>query len=233
MKNRFFITTMIFIAVYLLSACGGASQPAAPSPAGQAAVKVQAVEVAFTGVVEAINGDQWTVNGQALSVDPGVVRDGPFQAGDTVKIEGAVNADGSITVSRVAAPSAADLTGLPQLGNENGNANGNEGNTNDANENANSNDDNTNDTNTNDNADDGNSNDDNSNDTDDNSNDDDSNNTNDNTNEDDGNSNDDDSNSNDDGGNSNEDDDNGGNSNEDDKEGNGNEDDDDDNSNND
>jgi len=237
MKQRFFITTMVLLVAYLLSACGGAPQPAEQPAGDQAAIKVQAVEVAFTGVVEAMNGNEWTVNGQVLSVDPAVVRDGPFQAGDTIKVEGTVNADGSLTVSRVEAPSAADLTDLPQLGNDNVNANSNDTNSNAVNTNANSNDTNTNDANANTNSNDDNSNDDsaNANTNDDNTNDDsanvnsndDSTNTNLNSNDDQGNSNgnadDDDGGSNggngngsDDGGGSQDDsDDGGGNSNDD------------------
>ena len=163
-NKRFFITTVIMLVAYVLSACGGVPQQAEQSPGEQAAIKVRAVEVAYTGVVEAINGNEWTVNGQILSVDPAVVQDGPFQAGDTVKVEGEVNLDGSITVFRVELPSASDLTDLPQLGNDN------------ANDNANSNDDNSNDDNANDNSNDnddnanGNSNDDDDDDDDDNAN---------------------------------------------------------------
>ena len=170
MKQRFFFTTVVLLVAYILSACGGAPQPAGEPTGDQAALKVRAVEVAFTGVVEAMNGNEWTVNGQTLLVDPAVVRDGPFQAGDTIKVEGTVNADGSLSVSRVEAPSAADLTDLPQLGNDNVNANSNDANSNDGNTNANSNDTNSNDANANGN--DNNTNDDsaNANTNDDNSN---------------------------------------------------------------
>ena len=37
-------------------------------PASSAAEKVQADLVEFTGVIEAINGTQWTINGQILSL---------------------------------------------------------------------------------------------------------------------------------------------------------------------
>lgn len=211
MKGRFFFITVLVLVAYMLSACGGALQPAGESSGDQAALKVRAVEVAFTGVVEAMNGNEWTVNGQVLSVDPAVVRDGPFQVGDTIKVEGTVNADGSLSISRVEVPSAADLTTLPQLGNDNANANSNDANSNDANanSNANSNDANDNDTNTNAN---GNANDDDSNNVNSNLNDNDDNgNSNDNGDDDDddsggGNGNGDDSDDDDSGGNSNDDD---------------------------
>jgi len=157
-NKRFFVTTVIMLVAYLLSACGGLPQQADQSSGEQAAIKVRAVEVAYTGVIDAINGSEWTVNGQLLTVDPAVVQDGPFQVGDTVKIEGEVNLDGSIIVLGVELPSASDLTDLPQLGNDNANdnVNSNDDNSNDdnANDNANSNDDNSNDDNANDNGND-------------------------------------------------------------------------------
>jgi hypothetical protein len=167
-NKSFLFVTVVLLAAYVLSACGGV--PAA-APAEQAAVKVDASLVAYTGTLEGINGDQWIVNGQALTIDPAVVQDGPFQVGDTVKVEGDVNPDGSFTVSRIEAPSASDLTELPQLGNENANANSNDANTNDVNANTNindntnvnSNDDNSNDDNININSNDNNSNDDDTN----------------------------------------------------------------------
>ena len=184
MNKRLFVTTVTVLIAYVLSACGGLPQQADQSSGEQAAIKVRAVEVAYTGVIDAINGSEWIVNGQLLTVDPAVVQDGPFQVGDTVKIEGEVNQDGSIIVLGVELPSAADLTDLPQLGNDNDN------------DNANSNDDNLNDDNANDN-DNANSNDDDSND--DNAND----NGNDNDDDDNANGNGDDSDDDDDNGNSN------------------------------
>ncbi len=139
-NKRFFFTTLVMLVAYVLSACGGAPQQAGQPSGEQAAIKVRAVEVAYTGLIDAINGSEWTVNGQVLSVDPSVVRDGPFQAGDTVKIEGEVNQDGSLTILRVEAPSPADLTDLPQLGDGNTNTNDNTNDDN-ANENGNDNDD--------------------------------------------------------------------------------------------
>ena len=139
-NKRFFFTTVVMLAAYVLSACGGVPQQAGQPSGEQAAIKVRAVEVAYTGVIEAINGNEWTVNGQVLSVDPSAVRDGPFQAGDTVKVEGEVNPDGSLTILRVEAPSPSDLTDLPQLGDGNTNTNANTNDDN-ANDNGNENDD--------------------------------------------------------------------------------------------
>ena len=221
MKKLQFLLFVSILMSLVLSACGAAA--ATPAAVGG---KVDAMPVAFIGVVESMTGDQWVINGQTVTVAPSVVRDGPFQAGDSVKVEGVVNQDGSFTVSRVEVPSPQDASALPQFGDDNSND-------------SNTNDDSIDDANTNDaNMNEGNVNDDNGNDAsvnDDNSN---AVNGNDdsgvNSNDDNGNSsssNDDngnDSNSNDDGSNGNDDnsggdgnnsgsgsDDNGGNSNDD------------------
>jgi len=166
------------LASMLLGACAGAPSTGAS--------KVEAASVAYTGTIDSINGNQWVVNGQAITVDPAVINDGPFAVGDTVKVEVEVAQDGSITVTRVELPSSLDLSGLPSLGDDNSNGNTNDdnsngntnvnangntnGNTNDDNSNgSNSNDDNSNGSNSNDDSsDDSNSNDDSS--SDDNSN---------------------------------------------------------------
>ena len=134
--------TLIFILVLttlLVSACAGAAAPASSS-----AEKVQADLVEFTGVIEAINGTQWTINGQIVTVDPSVVRDGPFQVGDTVKLEAQVAQDGSVVVTRVETPSAlaADSgnTNSADSGNTNSVDNGNSNSNSNLNSNSNSND---------------------------------------------------------------------------------------------
>src|SRR5690349_4946518 len=196
MKNTSRLLLFVLtITTVLLSACGGVvSNPAANSGSG----KVEPIPVAFIGVVDSIAGDQWVINGQAVTVSPDVLRDSPFRVGDSVKVEGVVNTDGSFTVSRVEVPTPKDSSSLPQFGDDNSN----DSNTNDANINdGNINDDNGNGVNTNE----SNTNDDNGNDA--NINDDNSNgaNTNDDTNINDDNGND--SNSNDEhGGNTNSDD---------------------------
>ena len=160
-KNFRYVLVLFVLASMLLGACAAA--PASGSS------KVETASVAYTGTIESISGTQWIVNGQTITVDPSVVRDGPFSVGDTVKVEVDVNQDGSITVTRVETPSSADLSDLPSLGNDNSNGNSNDdssnGNTNDDNSNLNANG-NTNDDNSNSSS---NSNDSNSND-DDNSN---------------------------------------------------------------
>jgi uncharacterized membrane protein YgcG len=201
MKKLRFVSIVLAVATVLLSACGAAA--ATPS-VGAVAPKVDAVPVAFIGTINSMAGDQWVINGTTITVAAAVVRDGPFNVGDQVKVEGAVSPDGSFAVSRVEPPTATDLSSLPSFGGtDNSNSNTNDANVNDSNTNAaNVNDDNSNSANTND----GNVNDDNGNGA--NSNDDNSNSANsndDNGNDDNGN----DANSNDDNGggsNSNDDD---------------------------
>lgn len=118
----------------LVSACGGAM------PAGSSAGsdKPLASLVEFTGVIEAIDGNQWTINGQTITVDPSVLNDGPFAVGDTVKVEAEVQADGSVVVTRVEAPALP--TDAPTEVNANLNDNTNSVNSNLDNANLNSND---------------------------------------------------------------------------------------------
>lgn len=98
-----FLMPMLVLATLLISACAGA---AAPASGGS---KVEAAPVEFTGVIELMDGNQWTlVGGQVITVDPSLVRDGPFNIGDTVKVEVAVRSDGSVVVTRVESPSPED-----------------------------------------------------------------------------------------------------------------------------
>jgi len=150
MKNIKLIPFVLVVLAILLSACSGAATPATSAGGG----KPQPSVVAFTGVIESIDGDQWVVNGQSITVDLSVIKDGPFQAGDTVKVEARVEADGSVVALRVETPSAADLANdnsNASNSNDATNVNANEDNSVNGNTNAdNSNDANANDTNSND-----------------------------------------------------------------------------------
>lgn len=196
-----FLVTIIFTVI--LSACGGTAIPVTGS-----GTTVPTLPTTFVAVVENITGNQWTLSGQTLTVDPGVVSEGPFSIGDFVKVEVVVTQEGTFAVSSIEAPTVQELSTLPRL--DNGTINSNNANNNDnanvnSNTNVNSND-NTNNANSNDNTNNTNSNvNNNSNDNNDtNSND---NNSNDN-NSNDANSNDnnDNNNDNDNGGNGNEND---------------------------
>ncbi|GAB4505781.1 MAG: hypothetical protein Fur0043_27790 [Anaerolineales bacterium] len=120
------VLLVMAVAATLLNACG--AMAAAPDISlAPVAAKVDASIIAFTGVIESMDGNQWTINGQTLTVEPALVQNGPFQVGDTVKVEGVVNADGSFTVSSIESPSASDLAGspTPDITNTNDNTNAN------------------------------------------------------------------------------------------------------------
>jgi hypothetical protein len=111
-KNlRFTLLSITILAAYVLSACGGAapavSQPSS-NPSSVDAPKVLAVEVAFSGTVESMNGNQWVVDGKTVTVDPQTAAD-VVQVGDLVRVQGKVNQDGTVASTRVQnalAPSA-------------------------------------------------------------------------------------------------------------------------------
>src|SRR5512138_2641438 len=127
---RLFVLVTLILGTLLLSACGAAA--AATPTAGSD--KAQAMPVAFVGTVQSIDGNQWVISGSTVTVDPKVVHDGPFSVGDQVKVEGAINPDGSFTVSRVEVPAPEEASSLPGSGNDNSNdANLNDDNGNDAN----------------------------------------------------------------------------------------------------
>lgn len=164
-KQSQYLLILAVLFAMMLSACGGTAAVEAETSAGSNKPLPSLVQ--FTGVIDAIDGDQWTVNGQVITVDTAVVRDGTFKIGDTVKVEGEVQADGTLVVTRVELPNDASNSN-----DDNGNDdNSNSSNANDDNSNSsNSNDDNSNDDNSNgrglddDNSnDDDNGNDDNSN----------------------------------------------------------------------
>jgi antitoxin component of MazEF toxin-antitoxin module len=158
----------------LLSACGGAAVSAEPT-----AGKAQAALVQFTGIIEAMDGDQWTVNGQVLTVPPTLLRGKTFNVGDTIDMEVEVGDDGSFVVKSVDR-SDDDNSNDDDDGNSNDDDDSNssdddDGNSNDDDNDSNSNSSNTNSnsSNSNDDDDDNNSDDSNSNDDDDNDDDDD------------------------------------------------------------
>ncbi|MFZ5878398.1 MAG: DUF5666 domain-containing protein [Chloroflexota bacterium] len=106
-SQRFPLLTVILLAAYVLGACGTAAPAAAPAVQQSSSnpalngPQVLAVEVAFSGVVEAMNGNQWVVDGKTITMEPQAVAGGSIQVGDRVKIEGTVQKDGSITGTRV------------------------------------------------------------------------------------------------------------------------------------
>lgn len=166
MSLKLFLAVMTF--ALLLSACGGAAVSAEPT-----AGKAQAALVQFTGIIEAMDGDQWTVNGQVLTVDPSLLGGKTFKVGDTIEMEVEVRSDGAIVVKRVSGSDDdnsnddddSDLNGNSNDNanlNDNGNSNSNSNNNfnQNGNDNDNDNDDNDDDDGNDNDDDDGNDNDD-------------------------------------------------------------------------
>jgi hypothetical protein len=122
-----------------------------PIDANSPATPVSAAELAFTGVIEIIDDTQWTVNAEMITVVATVVREGPFNVGDTIKLDGVENSDGSFAVTRVGSATPEDIAGLPKFGDDNS--------TDDNSNNVNTDDDNSNGGGGNDNGGDDNSND--------------------------------------------------------------------------
>lgn len=201
---RLFLVLMATVAM-LVSACGGSATSPVAEDTSLGSGKPLASLIEVKGYIEGISGNQWTINGQVVTVDQAMLDDdddlSDYQVGDYIEIEAEVSTDGSLV--------AKEVDDSSDDGNENDDSNSNDddlggiGNSNDNDDDSNDNDDDSNDndddSNSNDNDDDSNDNDDDSNSNDD----DDSN-----DNDDDSNSNDDDSNDNDDSDDDSDDDDN-------------------------
>ena len=107
-SRQYFVVAVVLLTVYLLSACDSVLPQNDEKPDRQAAIKVNAVEVAFTGVIETMNGNQWIVDGQDVTVDATIIHDGPFTIGDTIKIEGKLDQDGVIQATKIENPDFAN-----------------------------------------------------------------------------------------------------------------------------
>jgi hypothetical protein len=106
MKSIKFLGGVMILVGILLSACTPSAIPALPANVGGGK---SLSDVTFTGVIESMTGDQWTINGQVVKVDQFVLQDGPYSVGDTVMVEAVVDVDGSVIAQRVEIPSAGDL----------------------------------------------------------------------------------------------------------------------------
>ena len=65
--NRSMFFSILVVLTYALSACSGAQ--AVPSSNSQSSQPGQVQEVVFTGTVDSMGGGEWTISGQAVSVD--------------------------------------------------------------------------------------------------------------------------------------------------------------------
>ena len=112
-RPPYLLVIVLALIAMLISACGSSAGQSAPDTSSAGGGSKQAMPVAFTGVIESINGNEWSINGQTITVDPAVVRDGPFNVGDTVKVEVQVQADGSMVVNSVETPAPAVAVVVP------------------------------------------------------------------------------------------------------------------------
>ena len=109
MKSIKFLGGLMILVGILLSACAPSASPAAPVDVdGGKSLS----DVTFTGVIESMSGDQWTINGQTVKVDQSVLQDGLYAVGDIVTVEAVVDADGSVIAQRVEIPAAADVAAI-------------------------------------------------------------------------------------------------------------------------
>ncbi|MBI5351815.1 MAG: hypothetical protein HZB50_04175 [Chloroflexi bacterium] len=63
---------------------------------GSTEVSSQAV---FTGVVQAVNGDQWTINGQVFTMSPSAIQYGALTVGSPIKVQVNVAPNGLMTIT--------------------------------------------------------------------------------------------------------------------------------------
>ncbi len=141
MKPQRTIRKFYFAPVVLLALVAAACSPIATDaptalPATSGAPQA-GTEVQFTGLVEAMSPEAWTISGQTARIAPDTQIEDEVKIGDTVEAKALVEADGTLSLSRV----KLDDDGVI---NDNANANGNDDNANGNDDNANGNDDNAN-----------------------------------------------------------------------------------------
>ncbi len=99
--NRFFIISLIAAGAFLVNTWTASSLAGVPSQQSPPAMSSQ---MAFSGVVQAIHGDQWTINGQVFAVDPAAIHYGAVTVGSPVEVRANVAQDGSVTVTSLGPP---------------------------------------------------------------------------------------------------------------------------------
>ncbi|HLO29127.1 MAG TPA: DUF5666 domain-containing protein [Anaerolineales bacterium] len=111
--HRFKVLSFFLVFAYLLAACGGTLSQASTTAKGP---KVQANVVAFTGIVEAMNGTEWTIGGQKMTLDPQAALDPNIAVGDEVKVKASVIPGGAVVALKIessaSSPGASAISGL-------------------------------------------------------------------------------------------------------------------------
>jgi hypothetical protein len=111
--NRYKALSFFLITAFLLAACGGTLSQATDR-ANSPRMETRNV-VAFTGIVEAMNGTQWTIGGQTVTLDPQVSLDPDITAGDEVKVEANVSADGGVVALNVESSARDEIAATPSV----------------------------------------------------------------------------------------------------------------------
>jgi hypothetical protein len=117
--SRFKVISLVLIAAYLLAACGGTLSQSTNWSDDRS---VDSNVVAFTGIVESMDGTQWTIGGQSVILNGQAALDPDIRLGDEVRVEANVSADGTVTVVKVessakdapVSASSADLSSTPE-----------------------------------------------------------------------------------------------------------------------
>ena len=104
--NRSMFFSVLVVLAYVLSACSGA--PAGQSSNDQSSQSGQVQEVVFTGTVDSMGGGEWTISGQAVTVDSSASVDANIAVGANVKVEARVGQDGSVTAITIEIAGADD-----------------------------------------------------------------------------------------------------------------------------
>ena len=94
-KQNLFLFTALTVLGLMLSACGTA--PASNS----VGAKVDASPIEFTGIVEAIEGNEVIVDGQVVVVTPEILASGDFVIGDMVEVEATTDENGALVAESV------------------------------------------------------------------------------------------------------------------------------------
>lgn len=95
------------------TATANATQVAATSAAAQPAPSMFPLggEIEIFGVIEAINGSAWVINGQTITVGPGTEIKGPLQVGDRVKVHLTALSDGTLRAREIEKEDRLDSSG--------------------------------------------------------------------------------------------------------------------------
>lgn len=96
--TRFFIIAIIAAAAFLVNTWTASSLAGSLSQRTANAPQTASNQAVYTGVVQDIRGNQWTVNGQVFTVSPSTIQYGALAVGSPVKVQADVAQDGLLTV---------------------------------------------------------------------------------------------------------------------------------------